>query len=160
MVSDSITTFKNNPYGQKSLHLADQGYSHLAKPVLPYFSKPYSLVAPYIEKADSLGAQGLSRVDRTFPIVMEDTETLKKKIVGYVTLPIQVANDGKQYVLDKYRDEYKNSGGEGLFAFGKAIVTTGMLVTSDSLAWVSSFLGAKKDEAKESATNAVNHNGR
>lgn len=157
MVSDSITTFKNNPYGQKSINLADQGYSHLAKPVLPYFSKPYGLVAPYLEKADSLGNQGLSRVDQTFPVVMEDTQTLKKKIVGYVTLPIQVADDGKKYVLDKYRDEYKRYGGEGLFAFGQAVVTTGFSVTSDSLAWVRSFLGARTEEAKESASNAVNH---
>lgn len=159
MVSDSITTFKNNPYGQKSLQLADQGYSHLAKPVLPYFSKPYGLVAPYLEKADSLGDQGLSRVDHIFPIVMEDTQTLKNMIVGYASLPIEVADDGKQYVLDKYRDEYKKHGGGGLFAFGQAVVTTGMSVTSDSLAWVRSFLGGVREELKGPVSNGANHQG-
>jgi hypothetical protein len=155
VVSDGITTFKNNSYGQKSLHLADQGYSH-AKPVLSYFSKPYGYVAPYIEKADSLGDQGLSRVDHTFPVVMEDTQTLKNRIVGYVRLPFRIVDDGKQYVVDTYQDEYKKCGGDGYFASGKAIITTGMLVTSDSLVWVSSFLASKKEDVKATVNNGVN----
>ncbi|KAK2765580.1 hypothetical protein FQN54_008434 [Arachnomyces sp. PD_36] len=171
VVSDSITTFKNNPYGKKSLYLADQGYSHFARPFLPYLSKPYGYVAPYLEKADSLGDQGLTRVDHTFPIVMEDTQTLKRKIVGYVTLPVRLADDGKRYVLDKYSDEYKNVQGGGLFAVGKAVVSTGVSVTSESLAWVSSFLASRNTgstntgttqngsaNARDSASNEVKRN--
>jgi len=149
IVSDSITTLKNNSYGQKSLQLADHGYEHLAKPVLPYFAKPYGYVAPYVAKADSLGHQGLSHVESKFPIVKQDTEAIKGTIKDYAFLPIRIANDGKQYMFDTYNSEYKKCGGDGYIARGKALITTGLVMTSDSLAWLGGLLGSKKEQAKE-----------
>jgi hypothetical protein len=149
IISDSITTLKNNPYGQKSLQLAEEGYEHLAKPVLPYFAKPYGYVAPYVAKADTLGHQGLSRVENKFPIVKQDTESIKGTLKDYAFLPIRIANDGKRYVLDTYNSEYKKCGGDGYVARGKALITTGLVMTSESLAWLSGLLGAKKEQAKE-----------
>jgi len=32
---------------------------------------------------------------------------------------------------------------------GKALVSTGLVVTSDALAWLGAFLGEKKEQAKE-----------
>jgi len=156
VVSDSITVFKSNPYGQKSLDLADQGYARFAKPLLPYLSKPYAYLAPYVAKADSLGDKGLSRVDLTFPIVKEDTEKIKGTIIGYVTLPIRVADNGKKHIFDIYSTQYKNTGSQGAIAHGKAAISTGLTVTSESLAWLSGILHAKKEEAEEIITNKTN----
>jgi hypothetical protein len=149
IISDSITTLKNNAYGQKSLKLADQGYVHIAKPMLPYFAKPYEYVAPYLAKADSLGDQGLSHVESKFPIVKRDTQAIKGTLKDYAFLPIRIANDGKRYIFDTYTSEYKKCGGEGYVARGKALITTGLVMTSESLAWLSGFLGAKSEQAKE-----------
>src|SRR5215471_5967526 len=140
IVSDSITTLKNNPYGQKSIQLADQGYNQFAKPVLPYLSRPYGYVAPYVAKADSLGHQGLSRVESTFPIVKQDTESIKGTIKEYAFLPVRIAGDGKKYVFDTYSSEYNKCGGDGYVARGKAVITTSLVMTSESLAWLSAFL--------------------
>lgn len=157
VVSDSITTFKNNKYGAKSLSYADQGYERFAKPFLPYFSTPYAYVAPYVAKADSLGDQGLTKVDTTFPIVKEDTEKIKGTILNTAFFPLRVAEDAKKHVVETYGAEYKKCGGDGLFASGKAVITTGLVISQESLAWLSSVLAAKKEQAKEAVNEKVNH---
>lgn len=149
VVSDSITTFKSNPYGQKSLDLADHGYKSIVAPVLPYAQGPYGYVKPYVEKADQLADGGLKRVDETFPIVKQDTEAIKGSILELAYLPFKLADQGKDYVLKTYSSEYKKCGGDGYVAGGKALITTGLVVTSDSLAWLSNYLSQKKEEAKE-----------
>jgi len=149
VVVDGISTFKTLPYGQKSLDIADSSYNKFAKPYLPYLSKPYGYVAPYVAKADSLGDKGLSKVDEKFPIVKEDTEKIKGTIFDFAGYPFKVAGDGKTYLFDTYSSEYKKCGGDGYVAGGKAFISTGLVITSESLAWISAFLGAKKEEAKE-----------
>ncbi len=57
--------------------------------------------------------------------------------------------EGKDYVLKTYNTECKKVGGEGLVTMGKAAVTTTLVVTSDALNWLSNYLGAKKEQAKE-----------
>jgi hypothetical protein len=148
-VDKVITTFKQNPYGAKSLELADSGYSKFAKPYVPYFSKPYGYVAPYVAKADSLGDMGLSKVDETFPIVKEDTEKIKSTVFDYAGYPFKLAGDGKTYLVDTYSSEYKKCGGDGYVAAGKAVISSGLVITSESLAWFSAFFQAKKEEAKK-----------
>jgi len=149
IVSDGFSTFKKNPYGQKSIDLADTGYSKFAKPYLPYLSKPYGYVAPYVAKADSLGDKGLSKVDETFPIVKEETEKIKGTVFSFAGYPLKLAGEGKTYLFDTYSSEYKKCGGDGYVAGGKAVISTGLVITSDSLAWVSAFFSAKKEEAKK-----------
>jgi len=149
LISDGISTFKANPYGQKSLDLADSGYTKFAKPYLPYFSKPYGYVAPYVAKADSIGDKGLSKVDEKFPIVKEETEKIKGTIFDYAGYPLKLAGDGKAYLFDTYSSEYKKCGGDGYVAGGKAVISTSLVITSESLAWISAFLGAKKEQAKD-----------
>lgn len=149
MVSDSISVFKSNPLGQKSLSLADQGYSHLIAPFLPYAQRPYGYVKPYVEKADSLADDGLSKVDSTFPIVKEDTQKIKSSVLDLAFLPFRVAGSSKDYVFNTYSGEYEKCGGDGLISGGKAIITTGLVVTSDSLSFLSSFLAQKKEQTKK-----------
>ncbi|KAL1986212.1 hypothetical protein VTN96DRAFT_6727 [Rasamsonia emersonii] len=156
VVSDSIATFKNSKYGAKSLDYADQGYERFAKPFLPYLSKPYDYVAPYLAKADALGDQGLTKVDETFPIIKEDTEKIKGTILGTAYFPLQLVGDVRKHVLDTYDSEYKKCGGDGLVASGKAVITTGLVISQESLAWLSSVLAARKEQ-KNAANEKANH---
>ncbi|PGH10909.1 hypothetical protein AJ80_07352 [Polytolypa hystricis UAMH7299] len=150
IISDSITTIKSHPYGQKSLELADQGYSHLAKPVIPYISKPYhNYLAPYVAKADSLGDSGLRVVESKFPIVKQETGEIRGTVVGYFTTPLKVAGEGKQHLFHTYGEEVKKCGGDGYVAKGKAVITTSLLMTSESLAWLGTWLGSKKEAVVE-----------
>ena len=66
-------------------------------------------------------------------------------------MPLRMAFQGKDYVFKTYGSEYKKCGGDGLVASGKAMITTGLVVTSDTLTWLSDFLSQKKAEAKEVA---------
>lgn len=109
------------------------------------------MVKPYVQKADSLASDGLTKVDKRFPIVKEDTEAIRKTLLTYVYAPFRLAFEGKDYVLDTYGSEYKKCGGDGYVSGGKALITTSMVVTSDTLAWLSSFVSQKKDQGKDFA---------
>ena len=54
VVSDGIEAYKTNPYGKKSLELADNAYNRFGKPVQPYLETPYNYAKPYVAKADEL----------------------------------------------------------------------------------------------------------
>ena len=149
VIEDSITAFKQNPIGQKSLSLADQGYNVFAKPVIPYFQKPYQYVHPYVAKADSIGDSTLSKVDEKFPVVKKPTGELYDNAKGLAFFPLRKGLEGKDYVLKTYNSEFKKVGGEGLVTMGKAAVTTTLIVSSEALSWLSNYLGAKKEQAKE-----------
>ena len=151
-VSDSISAFKSNPYGKKSLDLTNTGYETFVAPAVPYAKRPYGYVAPYVEKADSLASDGLTKVDQTFPIIKEDTEKLKGSVLDFAYLPFRLVGDGKNYILDTYSGEYKKCGGDGYVSGGKAVITTGLVITSDTLSWLSSFLGQKKEQGTDYAS--------
>jgi hypothetical protein len=100
-VSDGIETFKTNPYGKKSLEVADDAYSRFGKPVEPYLKTPYSYAEPYIQKADELADSGLSHVETHFPIITKDTKTIIETTKSYVFWPYQYVSKtyGGMYIL-------------------------------------------------------------
>ncbi|KAI9811759.1 MAG: hypothetical protein M1827_005304 [Pycnora praestabilis] len=149
VVSDTISMYKSNPYGQKSIDIADHGYATVAKPVLPYLAKPYSIVSPYVNKADSLADGGLNKVDQTFPIVKEDTAQIKDTVIDYALQPLRLIGNTKNYLFDTYGDEYKKCGGQSVITTGKATISTGLRITADVLSYLGSYLGPKKEQAKE-----------
>ncbi|KAE8162051.1 MAGE family-domain-containing protein [Aspergillus tamarii] len=149
VVSDSITVFKSNKYGAKSIQYADQSYDRIAKPFLPYFSKPYGYIAPYLARADSLGDQGLSQIDSRFPFIKEDTDKLRNTIYDNATYPVRFVGDVKAHVFDTYGSEYKKCGGDGVVASGKALITTSLVLSQESLGFLSSLLQAKKEQVKD-----------
>jgi hypothetical protein len=157
VISDSISTFKANPLGAKALSLSDQGYNAFAKPVLPYFTKPYQYVSPYVAKADSIGDSTLSKIDSKFPVVKKPTGEIYDNVKGYAFFPVNKATEGKDYVFKTYTSEVKKVGGEGLITQGKAAVTTTLIVSSDALSWLSNFLAAKKAETKEVVNEKINN---
>lgn len=158
-MSDSITTFKKNPIGAKSLAVTDSVYVKFAKPFFPYLQTPYSIVAPYLAKADELGDASLNKIDNNFPVVKTKTEDVKSTVFDVAFFPLRVAGDSKDYVFKTYDHEYKKCGGNGVVAGGKAMITTGLVASSDALSYLSQLFAAKKEEAKgsfEQAKDVIN----
>ena len=67
----------------------------------------------------------------------------------YANWPMKLASDGTNWVQGTYSDEYKKCGGDGIVAGGKAAITSSLILSSDVLGWLSSFLQAKKAQAKD-----------
>lgn len=121
---------------------------------MPYLSGPYQYVSPYVHKADSIADSGLSKVEQTFPIVKSSTGEIKNNVTDVALFPLRKALESKDYVFNTYGSEYKKVGGDSYVTAGKALVSTGLVVTSDSLTWLSSYLGARKEDAKNLANQA------
>jgi hypothetical protein len=149
VISDSISTFKSNPYGAKSLTITTSTYEKLSKPLAPYLHTPYTYISPYLTKADSLGDSTLSSLDTKFPAVKKPTGELYSEGKSFIFFPLRKGTEGKEYVLGVYGSEKKKVGGEGIVTYGKAALATGLVVSSEAFGWLSSFLSAKKEQAKE-----------
>lgn len=147
VVSDSIETYKSNPYGKKSIEVADNVYSRFGKPVEPYLETPYSYAKPYLQKADQLADSGLATVESHFPIVKEDTNTIIDTTKSYVFWPYN-------YLSNTWSDEYHktakhNGRGPGITTSALAIVSTELRIASDFFQKVADILGPKYQESKK-----------
>jgi len=157
VVSDTVSTLKDHPYGKKSLEIADGVYNKYGKAVEPYLEKPYGYAKPYVAKADELADSGLSQVDSRFPIVKEETGNLVEKGKSVVWWPLSVAVQGKDYVIGTWNDEYNKtathkSRGAGLTTSVLAIISTELKIASDFFQIVADFLGPKYEESKDKAS--------
>jgi hypothetical protein len=151
VVSDSISVFQSNPYGQKSIDLTNAAYARFVKPTLPYLEKPASYAKPYVAKVDEIGDSILSKFDEKVPIVKSETSEIKQTAVDYVHWPFKVATEQKDYVISTYSDEYKKCGGDGVIAGGKALVSGSFVVASDWLSYFASLLQKAKAEGQSKA---------
>ncbi|KAI1659349.1 hypothetical protein F4813DRAFT_354732 [Daldinia decipiens] len=149
VVNDSIAFIKGNPYGQKSIELGDTAYKTFAKPVFPYLSKPYQYVSPYIKKADQIGDGALNKIDERLPVLKKPTGELFNDGINLVFFPVRKGLETKDHVFDVYNSEYKRVGGDGLVTSSKALVSAGLVVTSEALTWIGDLLRAGKVQAKE-----------
>jgi len=148
VISDSISTFKSNPYGSKSLSLTQQTYNKLVTPFAPYLHTPYAYISPYIARADTLGDSTLSSLESRFPAVKKPTGELFAEGKSLLGFPVVKGVEGKEYVLKTFNGEVKKVEG-GVVGWGKAAVSTGIIVGGDAYGWIASFLSQKKTEAKE-----------
>ena len=105
-------------------------------------------MAPYLAQADTLGDKGLSHIDTRFPIVKEDSDKLRSSIYDGAQVPVRFAGDVRTHLVDLYGSEYRKCGGDGLVASSKAVVSTSLILSQESLAYVSSFLQAKKEQTQ------------
>jgi hypothetical protein len=87
-------------------------------------------------------------VDKAFPIVREDTEKIKGTLLDTAYFPLRLATDAKEHVFQTYSSEYTKCGGNGIVASGKAVITTGLVLSQEYLAWLSAFLNTKQKQAK------------
>jgi len=165
LVSDGITTYKSNHFGAKTISVASQAVNiinaNVYRPLSPYLKGPYSFVAPYVVKADSLGDTGLTKLESRFPIVKEDTATLQKTVTGYAGYPLELANEGKSYVLKVYDERYSfHQGKNKLVRIGFAAFDTQITIMGKTFETLANFIHqktedskAKFEEKKQSATN-------
>jgi hypothetical protein len=151
-----VSYFKSNPYGAKSIELTNAGYAKFVKPTFPYLETPASYAKPYVAKADELGDKFLSKVDEKVPALKSETKDLKDTIWSYIYWPVSKTTETKDWAFNTYNSEYKKCGGDGFVAGGKAAVTTPLVIGSEVLQWLSSFLQAKKEEAKTAVQEKTN----
>lgn len=156
VISDGVDNFRANEYGQKSIKLGDAAYKTFAAPVIPWLAKPYQYVSPYVQKADSIGDKTLNHIDERFPVVKKPTDELYSETKGLVLLPYHKGLEGKDHVFQIYSSEYKKNEQAGLVASGKAALTTVLVVSNETLSWLSTFLHTKKAEASESLNEKAN----
>jgi len=169
LVADGITTFSSHPIGQKTIALSSSAYSRLIAPLSPYLSKAY----PYVNRADALADSSLEKLDSRFPIVKESTENLRSVVVDAVGYPRKVvaevivrgsdfAKEKQEYVFKVYDDEFSKIGEDekksaGYIPRAKAGVTTGFVVSSELMGAIATYLGSKKEAAKEDVSAATNN---
>ncbi|TAQ86311.1 hypothetical protein B7494_g5367 [Chlorociboria aeruginascens] len=149
LISDSISTLQSNPYSSKPISLTSSSYKKLSSSLSPYLATPYHYISPYISKADSIGDSTLSSFDSKFPVVRKPTKELYADGKSVVFFPLKKGGEGKDYVFDVYGKQVKEVQGQGVVGYGKAIVATGLVVSSDALSWLGGFLGQKKKEVKD-----------
>lgn len=157
VISDSVDTFKSNPYGAKSIDFTTHTYEKLGKPFLPYLAKPYQYVSPYVARADSLGDSTLSTLDSRFPVVKKPTGELIDDGKALVFFPLKKGHEGKDYVLGVWGGEKKKVGGEGIVTYGKAALATSLVVGTDAYTYLATFFSKKGTEAKEATTEKLNN---
>lgn len=160
VVQGGIEQFKANPLGAKSIEIVDATYTRVGKPLEPHLRTPYSYAKPYVNKADSLADQALSQVDERFPIVKEDTSTIYDTVKGYVSWPLKVAGDGKEYVFSTWNEEYektakRNNRGPGVVTLGLTVVSTELRIASDTLQYIANLLAEKRSDAKQKKDEVV-----
>lgn len=156
VINDGVKTFKSNPYAQRSLELSDTAYKTFAQPVIPYFSRPYQYVSPYIKKADDLGDKTLSKVDERFPVVKKPTGEIYQDARNLVLLPYRTGVAGKDHVFETYNGQCKKVGGDNLMTYSKALLATTLIVTTEVIQTISGFLGTKKEQTKTVVDEKVN----
>ena len=149
VLADGIHYVQKNPYGARSIDIANSAYSSFVKPFLPYFQTPYSYTKPYVAKVDQLGDTFLTKLDERVPILKTETAEIKSTAFDYAHWPLKKASEGTDWVTGTYSQEYKKCGGDGVVAGSKAAITSTLILSSDVLGWLSSFLVAKKEQAKD-----------
>jgi hypothetical protein len=127
-VQDGVRKFNSIPGLEKSVQLSHSAYHRLAGPFIPLLAKPYGYVSPYIERADKLGDQTLSKVEEKFPAVKKPSNELSAELVAEAKkaayLPVRVSRSGVEYVFKTYHDEYNRVSGVSPVAHSKAAVLT------------------------------------
>jgi hypothetical protein len=149
VIADGIEYLQKNPYGARGIDIANSGYSSFVKPFLPYFKTPYSYTKPYVAKVDQIGDSLLTKFDEKIPILKSETAEIKSTAFDYAHWPVKKASEGTNWIKSTYSEEYKKCGGDGVVAGGKAAITSSLILSSDMLGWLSSFLVAKKEQAKD-----------
>lgn len=157
VVNDGVSTFKSNPYGQRSIELSDSAYRTFAAPILPYLSKPFQYVSPYVKKADDLGDKTLAKVDERFPFVRNSTQEIIQDAKTIALFPIRVTQTGKDHVLDTYEVEFKKVDGNGVASYGKAAITTVLILTTEALTTISGYLNSRGKQTKEAMNEKANN---
>lgn len=114
-------------------------------------------MSPYVRKADQLGEQTLTRVDERVPALKKPTGELWTDGKDIFFFPYRKGVETKEHVFGLYNSEYKKIGGDGIVTSGKAALSTGLVVTVETLNWISDILRAGKAQAKSAGNDLAHH---
>lgn len=163
LIADGISAFESNPYGKRTLSVSHTAYIRFIAPLSSYLS----VAAPYFAKADDLADGGLAKVEIRFPIVKEPVDTIKTRMSNTIGYPRKVfgeiigrgsdlAKKEKDHVFKVYDDAYAKLGQEkGCIPVARAGVQTGLVVSSELVGAIASYLSAKKAQTQEKATGTT-----
>lgn len=125
---------------------------------MPYLARPFEIIKPYVKAADDLGDKLLSKVDEKFPAIKTPTGDIIDGARALVTLPLRITSAGKDRVINTYNAEYKKCGNNNRpGTITKATVTTTLIITTDTLTFLSNYLGSKKDDVKQAPNERANN---
>ena len=93
--------------------MADAAQTRLIAPFIPYAKGPYEYVAPYVDRADNLSVNGLSKFDERVPIFKEDTEKIKQTVFGYAFYPFNLLNRSRHSASEGYHSGYDSKSTNG-----------------------------------------------
>lgn len=157
VIADGVNTVKQNKFGQRGIALGDSAYQTFAKPVFPYLEKPYQYVSPYVRKVDDLGDKTLSQIDQRFPAVKKPTGELYEDTKSLVLLPYRIGLEQKDHVVSVFTGERKKAGGDSIVPTGKALLSTALIVTSETLHWASGLISSGKQKVQQHSNNGVSN---
>ncbi|ETS79345.1 hypothetical protein PFICI_09198 [Pestalotiopsis fici W106-1] len=150
VVNDVVSYYQKNPYGKKSLELGDSAYQIFARPLVLYLERPYELyLSAYVQKADRFGAGALVKIDEKIPIIKESTESIQAKSKQAAFYPIVKTKETADHLFGVYNSEVKKVGGHGVVTTGKALLSTGIVLTTEALEWVNEVLRSGKEKAEK-----------
>lgn len=112
-------------------------------------------MSPYVKKADSFGAGALTKIDERLPILKESTASIQSKGKQVVFYPVVKTKETTDHLFSVYSSEVKKVGGQGVVTTGKALISTGLVLTTEALNWVSDVLRSAKAKAKETGNEAT-----
>jgi hypothetical protein len=124
-VQDSVRAFRENALGRLSIQLSNSAYQMVVRPVASLLNKPYGLVAPYVQRADQLGDQTLSTLEKKFPVVKKPSPELLSDARQAVYAPVR-------HVSEVYNGTYQQAPG-GYTASGMAAVKTAAVLTGEGV---------------------------
>lgn len=143
--------YQQNPYGAKSISLFQDLYTRLAGPLGPYLQTPYSLLAPYLQQADALGASALDTADEKFPAIKQaDMKQLQGHAIHAARVPLQLVGAGSNYLFETYSSEkQKCGGGSDIITIGKSIICTELRIVSDAMVKLHEYLNVDTRKAQQ-----------
>lgn len=112
-------------------------------------------MSPYVKKADSFGAGALNKIDEQLPILKESTESIQSKGKQIAFYPVVKTKETTDHLFSVYNSEVKKVGGQGVVTTGKALISTGIVLTTEGLNWVSAVLRSGKEKAKDASNEAT-----
>ncbi|KAL5613005.1 hypothetical protein FOVSG1_002068 [Fusarium oxysporum f. sp. vasinfectum] len=127
VINDGIHAFKSNEYGRRSIKLGDAACGN-----------------------------ALDRINKRFPVVKKPTEELYRDTRALILLPYHKGLEGKDHVFQVYSSEAKKNEQAGLVAHGKAAATTVLVVSNETLFWISCFLHQKKAGTINTVNEKIN----
>ena len=134
------------------LQMTKRTTSLLAAPFNPLASLSFfvlePLIQPILDRIDAVAHDGLARVESTVPLITEEPGKIMAEIKHIVFLPFTKAEEGKHHIEETYSHECEVHG-NGIFAKGRAVVCTQLIVFSDGLLWIRSIIGAAQKQATE-----------